>query len=1318
MERIKGFTIELELDNMKVDSGLTDLKTSMRQMNSEMRSNMSQFDFGEKSIKKYGVQLDGLNKKYELQQKVVEDTRKRYEALRKEKGENHSDTQKAAAAYNHELAQLNNLERHIGKVTDEMKAFKREQEIQSSTMWKTGDALKGFGDKLGTASKKARDLGGTLTKRLTLPALGVVTAITGITAALGWGRLKSVDAAQAQLKGLGYEAEDVERISGQLSEALEGGMLTMGEATSAAATAMASGVKEGKDLQRYIQILDGTVAGSTGTFQEMEQIFGRIVDQGNMTRNEFDMIAQRMPGFSKAVQENMKISSDEMYEMLRNGEITTDQFLDIMEDFSGDMATEYAKSWDGMVKNTKAYIGIIGENLLGGVFQESKEAIADLIEFLSSDQMIAWAQKMGEKIGEVFTVVVSKVRGAIEWFANLNNTQQKLILGVGAFVVSIGPLLVGLGTIGGIIAKVSTGLGSLLQFIAPITQGFGLFGGAAAKTGGAVAATGKSVGLLSRVFTFFTGPVGIAIGVLSLLVGAFITAYKRSETFRDFIQDLGDKIKGVFGKITDWMRPGLNAVTNFFGSMKEKITGFKNEEGADLIKAFQNIGSFISVVAKGIWTGIKWTFEQIKWIIADYVMPVVEFVVKMVWDNIKGVISGALDVIMGAIKIFSGLFTGDWSKMWEGTKQLVVGAVKAVWNYINLLFIGRILKGIGVLVKSFGGLIGRMWTGTKATFLNGITAVWNWMKNSFVGRIISSIINFVKNFRTNISSLWTRVKDLFKQRIIEIYNNFSNSFVGRIITGIINFAKNFRTNLSNMWQRVRTLFTDRITSIRKSIADSFVGRMLSSIRNLRTNFINIAKDMWSGVKKQFGNIVDGAKALPGRIGRGIKSMRSKATDGMKSVGNSIIRWAGKPFNKVIDGVNWVTSKLGVKTNIDHWSIPQFAKGTGFGGHKGGMAMIGEKGRELVKLPDGRSFVSPDSHTVLDLPKGTHVIPNKQTEQILKSDLPHYADGTKGWFDSFKSSVGEVWDYVKNPGKIVSKLIEKIALKTGMAEIPKSIVSAGFNYVKDKPREYLKTMFKENKDNNPNIAGAGKPAFGGPVTSPFGYRIHPISGARKLHGGVDFGAPSGTPVPSQTGGIVSFAGGGWNGGFGNLVRVKQGIWEMFYAHLSKILVSAGQSVTKGQILGNVGSTGASTGPHLHYETRKNGVRVNPMNKFATGAIIKSPMMAMVGEEDEEIIIPTARHRRTDAMKLLALAAKKIGADNGSFTRPSGISGKDDSDNEENEMLKLLMEQNEHLKLSNELLTRLLGKDLDLYKLNKKVDKGLNIIGDRKSAAWGG
>src|SRR5699024_6843332 len=80
----------------------------------------------------------------------------------------------------------------------------------------------------------------------------------------------------------------------------------------------------------------------------------------------------------------------------------------------------------------------------------------------------------------------------------------------------------------------------------------------------------------------------------------------------------------------------------------------------------------------------------------------------------------------------------------------------------------------------------------------------------------------------------------------------------------------------------------------------------------------------------------------------------------------------------------------------------YASGTPKGGHPGGMAMIGEEGRELVNLPDGRSFVSPDTHTVLGLPKGTHVLPNKQTEHIL-TNMPQYASGTQSWDESYGSS---------------------------------------------------------------------------------------------------------------------------------------------------------------------------------------------------------------------------------------------------------------------------------------------------------------------------
>ncbi len=111
------------------------------------------------------------------------------------------------------------------------------------------------------------------------------------------------------------------------------------------------------------------------------------------------------------------------------------------------------------------------------------------------------------------------------------------------------------------------------------------------------------------------------------------------------------------------------------------------------------------------------------------------------------------------------------------------------------------------------------------------------------------------------------------------------------------------------------------------------------------------------------------------------------------------------------------------------------------------------------------------------------------------------------------------------------------------------------------------------------------------TSGFSMRLHPIFQTMKAHLGVDYAAPTGTPAQTVGDGVVEFA--GVQGGFGNVVIVRHGgNHSTVYAHLSRILVRTGQSVQKGQTIGAVGSTGWSTGPHLHFEFRVNGVHVDP------------------------------------------------------------------------------------------------------------------------------
>lgn len=131
-----------------------------------------------------------------------------------------------------------------------------------------------------------------------------------------------------------------------------------------------------------------------------------------------------------------------------------------------------------------------------------------------------------------------------------------------------------------------------------------------------------------------------------------------------------------------------------------------------------------------------------------------------------------------------------------------------------------------------------------------------------------------------------------------------------------------------------------------------------------------------------------------------------------------------------------------------------------------------------------------------------------------------------------------------------------------------------------------------------------------ITSGFGMRFHPVLGYNKVHQGIDFGGAVGTPIYAAGDGVVEQA--GPNGGYGNWVKLKHSEgWETGYAHMSRFApgLHRGQSVKQGQLIGYVGATGRVTGPHLHYEVMKNGVKINPKGaKVPAGSILAGAELA--------------------------------------------------------------------------------------------------------------
>lgn len=183
----------------------------------------------------------------------------------------------------------------------------------------------------------------------------------------------------------------------------------------------------------------------------------------------------------------------------------------------------------------------------------------------------------------------------------------------------------------------------------------------------------------------------------------------------------------------------------------------------------------------------------------------------------------------------------------------------------------------------------------------------------------------------------------------------------------------------------------------------------------------------------------------------------------------------------------------------------------------------------------------------------------------------------------------------------------------VTESGRTIEAGDLQYAEVKGRRFYgfmksdgKRMFLDNVGKNVKSMLLRTPVDGARITSRFGFRRHPILGYNKMHQGTDFGAGSGTPVLAAGDGVVVEAR-RW-GGYGNWVRIRHsGGYETGYAHLSRYAkgLKPGMRVSQGQVIAYVGSTGASTGPHLHYEVWLKGRRVNPTGAKISGGPILAP-----------------------------------------------------------------------------------------------------------------
>ncbi|MBO2536297.1 phage tail protein [Rummeliibacillus suwonensis] len=295
-------------------------------------------------------------------------------------------------------------------------------------------------------------------------------------------------------------------------------------------------------------------------------------------------------------------------------------------------------------------------------------------------------------------------------------------------------------------------------------------------------------------------------GVKSQLSGLW-QAFQNTSVFSTMIT--------IFQTIKPLIMSALSDIVTFIQTQFSTISAFIGANGGQILQAVSNV-----------WNGIL--------AVINFVMPAVLFVIQYVWGAIKGVISGALDVIMGLVKIFAGLFTGDFSAMWEGIKQLFSGAIKLIWNLMSLSFVGSLRKIVVSLAKGLWKTISSMWDDIVIKFLYGkdkVVAVWNGIKSfasSIWGGIKSVVVSLAKglwngvkgvfsSLKSGISSIWNSVKSF----TVNAWNSMKSrvtSLASSLKNGVVNAWNAVKSRTSSIWNSVKTAMTHPVETAKNTIS--------------------------------------------------------------------------------------------------------------------------------------------------------------------------------------------------------------------------------------------------------------------------------------------------------------------------------------------------------------------------------------------------------------------------------------------------------------------------------------------------------------------
>lgn len=654
-----------------------------------------------------------------------------------------------------------------------IKGFDKAQQALAGVQRTVNNAGKKFND----IGKSMQGLGDKLTRSITLPAVGAATALGGIALVKGWNRLVGIDTAKAKLKGLGHDAEGVTKIMESALDAVRGTAFGMDEAATTAANAVAAGVKEGKELTRYLSLTGDAAAIAGASMSDMGGIINKVQTSNKAYNGELQQLSDRGLPIYQWLAKEAKVSADAVFEMASKGQISSEMFLNAIEKNIGGAAKIMGQeSFTAAVDNMWASVGRIGANFLdaggkgGGFFSTIKPLIGDLTGRLGI--LEEKAAGIGVKFGNAFNNFIDKTKELKARFDGLAAPIQDLIIKSGAIGAAVA---VGIGPALKITGMLTSGFGSIISAASLLISPIGLVVVAIAALGVAFGvAMVKSEDFRNTVLT-----IGKTIMTIGQIVWSFFTDFQKLGELHGVLDGIlpPDVANAIWSGLMSILHPIGNLIvgiktlaqvaTGTLSSLSDvdgALEGAFGEKGVNMIlkigTAIKNIGESIFSFASGIVPTVQGAFAAMLPVILDTLSdigPRIATVFQTVWSVVKTV----FDVVSGLV-----------SSIVEGF-QSAGGEV----NTLSTLFLGfnPILKIIMMVLSEFGPEIAQGFSQIASMALPILTLLGQTLGElaaaviPMVMNVVSSLIPIIMNLGMTIMQIVMAVLpillDLFVQLV-------------------------------------------------------------------------------------------------------------------------------------------------------------------------------------------------------------------------------------------------------------------------------------------------------------------------------------------------------------------------------------------------------------------------------------------------------------------------------------------------------------------------------------------------------------------------